>query len=325
MTPAGIALGTRTLARLPSWTVVDRFAQAWGTSGALPPPIGPVRVLVDRHLVDDERHVVDPPLELEIRRSLSHAFVVTMRATSPRSGARLRLPAGRYQVRFTSPLYQERVLDADLSDGAHPEPVALDPSPAYPFPPSAFGASPAGPTVLRGVLRGADGASVVGATVAVVDPTTWTFARSITDAAGEWMVLAIADDAGIALPEPDGAAPAHPVRLAITPAGAPSIEVTVEAIRGQDRRCPVLLRPSLRGRVVQSSGAPLPDARIEIAGRAESTRTDTDGSWWIEFPAGDAPGDVTLAISRQAQRIEIAQHVADDVTTHVPTIHFPKP
>ena len=266
----------------------DRYArEERGVRGPHPRPMGSVTFSVVAQVVNGVRQDLPRPLELVTQRNPSgyHLFFGTVRLQPDRALRQGTLADGTYVVRVESDFYQLLEIDVVLPREDTPYFVDLQPSYAYPFPPThPFRPEPGqpfdytdataprgyGPTLLRGGLQTHDGQGIPSATVQVVgQPNTYT-----TDASGQWV-----------LSFPDTHLTGRvTVRIALPGAGGPVDVPDVCVIRGRETSLP---QTALRGWVQSDAGLAIPGATIQISGQPGSTTTDRIGSWFYYFRNGD--------------------------------------
>jgi hypothetical protein len=299
----------------------DAYARERMSPNSHPRPFEPLLFQLVRMQAAGNGIEFDPPLQLEVIRNQNgyHLFFGKEILANDPSRSRnlpgpvprrdLNLPAGKYTLRVSSPLYQtaEKVVTLPMSNpnlpgGLTNTSLDLNPGYAYPFPDAISAGAVAaadctssllpdrnGPTLLRGTLLDTYGKGIPGAKVQV----SGRRATYITDPLGSW-VLWFNDERTISgtvqntgpvavrfeIPNPDGS-----TRLVSVP--------NICVARGYETS---LRQTALRGRVLRK-GVGVADAVISVAGLAEQSGSDLDGNWMYVFPFSQAAGKVDVTAS----------------------------
>jgi hypothetical protein len=293
--------------------------------GPHPRPIGSVKFLVVAQVVNGARQDLPGPVELVVTRNPSgyHLCFGTVKLQPDsvlRQGA---LADGVYRVRVESDFYQPLEMDVTLPREHTSYFVDLQPSYAYPFPPThPFRPEPGqpfdctdataprgrGPTLLRGGIFAHDGQGISGATIQVVGQSN----IYMTDESGQW-VLWFADT------HPTGQVT---VQFALPGAGGPVDVPDICVIQGRESS---LAQTALRGWVQSDAGLALPGATIVVSGQPGSTTSDRIGNWFYYFndlnqPATTVNVTVTLPDGRSLTQPNV--QVQPRATVVVPTFRF---
>jgi hypothetical protein len=328
----------RSLQALLILSLEDVFARTRLAPDAHPRPFEPLQFFLIQQQVGGVVTSFDPPVLLKMSRNSSgyHLFFGREKAINdPRhpgtidqaqAGRLLRLPAGRYTLRITSPLYQTMeasfdlpIKDANLPNGMLNYSVDLEPSYAYPFPPTlTLGQVAAGdctgtkitarhgPTLLRGVLLGTGGSGIPNARVQVTGRSN----IYRTDETGQW-ALWFRDN------QTTGPVTVH-VDLASNP--PTSFDVHDVCIA---RGCETALhQTALRGWVRKGSRG-MPGASITVTGQPGVALTGLDGGWIYVFPISQATGPVKVKASLPDGTSQIRDvNVVSRATSIVDTFQF---
>jgi hypothetical protein len=292
-------------------TLVDRFAQLRGTRGPFPPPIGEVRFLLLAQIINGVASAFDPPLRLRPTTSPGGLYLFPREAAMD-AGPTISLPAGRYRLRIEGDFYQTIEQEIDFPpDTAQPPTFRLLPGPAYPFPDLTLKQNRL--TLLRGSLFAmGEGNPVAAATVTITDPALATpFKSCVTGANGDWVVAFFADRA------------TPPVALTLhftLPDGSSFDVANVEVQPGAENSLP---QTALRGRVLDTSGAPISRSIITVSDQPGQSLTRTDGQWffYLSMLLGDTEAHVT-ARAPNGRTAEQDVHIRSRATVVVPAFQI---
>jgi hypothetical protein len=293
-----------------------------------PGPIGPVRFQVSAREEDGAVQRLAKPLTMEMRRTPSGVFGFSGLVTQADDDRKLRLPAGRYEVRISSQNYQTMITPKFDFPATNPrqalQQYSLKPGYAYPF---AKGGSTRGrdrPTLLRGNLHHSDGQPVDGAIVNAKIPIPIAVDRRaaggnwedeyLTDEAGQW-VLVVPDNVFS-----DGGLPNATIHITY-PDGATVPENMPELLQWKDNP---LSETVLRGNVVNGERIGIPRAMVGVRHRSGQTTTDNNGDWTYYFRAGPviAPTvQVTAEVAGQPPQTQNAHPIVHEEVT-VPSFTF---
>lgn len=292
-----------TPSRLATITIIDGFLQARGTHGPFPPPIAPLTARLVARATGGGEAPLDPPIVL---RSITRGWGVFVFPDEGIVGTNLamRIPPDRYRLTIASDIYQtdSRLIDWPTDPSAMPV-VVLMPGYAYPFPDLTIVSNQL--TLVRGSVMASGAATPIeGAIVSINNPqppNAWPFASCVTGMTGGWVLAAMplgvgspAFDATLHFVLPDGSAfDIAPLR--INP--------------GLDNSLPPT---ALRGSVLSTSGAPMANATITLAGIAGKSKTDANGDWMFNLSptqrAARAVITATLPSGRnQSQNVQIQE------------------
>jgi hypothetical protein len=287
----------------------DRYARERGVRGRHPRPIGPIKLCVVGRMVGGVRQVIDPSLELVVRRNASgyHLFFGVVRLPDGTSHEAA-LAAGTYVVRVESRFYQwaERE-DIVLPESETPYFFDLEPGYAYPFPSESSLPGGRGPTLLRGSLHRPDGQAIAWVTIQVVGQSN-TYR---TDDTGQW-----------ALVFPDTQPTGNVTVRFELPDGTVENVANVPIVQGRETG---LAQTALRGWVLTDAGVGIPRATVRVSGYPAQTTTGSDGSWFYYFGLNQ-PADtvsVTAVLPDGRSRTQSNVLVQPRATVVVPTIRFP--
>lgn len=195
--------------------LLDRLAQALHMGGAFPPALGDISCEVIEATAPVQRSYA-PARVLGVQRT--RAGYLTLDGSysdASQPGRSWVLAPGTYRVRVSGALYRtaefmltwppaaddRRVrIPKPPADIANVDNVELYPSAAYPMPDLTLGRNQLGPTLIRGCALGADGSSIAGIVVEVVNlqllqpagqPVlgSWPFLQTTTAANGDWALV----------------------------------------------------------------------------------------------------------------------------------------
>jgi hypothetical protein len=249
-------------------TLVDEFAQLRGTRGPFPALAGPVRFTLVAEIADFPTEL-DPPFSLKTQITPTGVYQFLHEVTVGDSRT-LRFPAGRFRLRIESDFYQTREEELDFPIAVSEMPILnLKPSAAYPFPDLTVGKS--NMTLLYGTLfEIGGGAAIESAVVSIIDPVNdWPFAACSTSKKGDW-VLVMPVGVGEEL---------DPLTLSVELPDGTSFEVPdVEVQPGTENSLP---QTALRGRVLNSQGAPLSHSLVTVSVQQGESRAGADGQWFF--------------------------------------------
>ncbi len=285
--------------------LVDAFAAAERPGGPPPRPIGGLEFALIEPPTAPGGPATESAIEPVLRRNASgyHLFFGTVWRAEGGDRVRRRLApaAGDYTLRLASDLYRphDEVVNFGSRDPRRPLTIMLQPGQAYPFPrvqalnPRVAEASGCaapdipprtGPTILRGTLRGREGAPITGAEVFVIGRAG---TRAVTDDHGEWL-LVFPDGAGITTGNVG-------VRIR-RPDLAQTFDVpNVCLARGYDAS---LNQTSLAGRVVDADGRGIAGASVNVSSHPGTTTTDAEGAWAYCFDPGTPPQGTASVLVR---------------------------
>lgn len=279
-------------------TLVDEFARLRGTRGPFPTPVGPVRLTLVEEITDDGPVLLDPPVRVRAEVNPTGVYLF-INEVSVGDGPKIRFPEGVFRLRVESDFYQplERFMTFPV-DLAQVETLRLMPGTAYPFPDLTSAQNAL--TLLYGTLfEVGDGRPVAGAEVRIVAPANdWPFNRCVTGPKGDWVV---------AMPFAR-AAPPLALTLRFAPPGGSSFDVS--GVQVQPGTVNSLPQTALRGRVLDTAGAPIRRARLTVSVQPGEAFTAADGQWsfYLSLLQPDATAVVTARApggNTQAQEVDI--------------------
>jgi hypothetical protein len=285
----------------------DGYARRRGVRGLHPRPIGPLVYRLLGRAQDGGTERFEPPLDLRVRRNPS-GFDLFFGLVELPDGTRRTLADGVYALRISSPYqYYQPV---ELENIALPRPdtpfsVDLEPAAGYPFPTETLPRF-RGPTLLRGVYAGRDGAGIAGATVQVPGVST----ICVTDHIGQW-VLVFPDD------QPTGNVTVRFQASDGTVENVPGVLV----LGGQEAS---LRQTALRGWTLATTGAPLAGASVAVSGQPAPVRSRPDGSWSYYFPLSQQATTVSVTASLPDGRAQTHPNIPVEprATNVVPTFRL---
>lgn len=311
-------LELRRLAATLIFDLEDAFARRRGVHGPHPRPSGGIRFSMVGTMVGGTRQPIDPPLQLRVLANPSgyHLFFgsVSLQNQSRRMD---NVAPGQYVVRIDSDFYQRAEREDIMIPSAFGSSVGkaaqiapyffdLQPGYAYPFPSVSTLPNGSGVTLLRGVLRNADGTGMAGAKVQAVGQSN-TYS---TDESGQW-VLVFPDT------HPSGAVTVH-FEL---PDGSVRDVTKVMVQQGSTTG---LTQTALQGWVLTKSGVGIAGAAIQVAGQMGQAKTASDGSWSFYFDVNQAAAKVTVTATTPDGRSLKQKNVAMQPrgTVGVPSFQF---
>lgn len=308
----------RRLAATLIFDLEDAFARQRGVNGPHPRPSGEFVFSVVGTMVGGVRQPITPPLQLKVLTNPSgYQLFFGTAASQDQSGRSASLSAGQYVVRVDSDFYQraERT-DVTIPSIFAPKAPAssliapylfdLQPGYAYPFPSVSTLPNGGGTTLLRGVLRTADGTGIAGATVQVVGQSnTYT-----TDESGQW-VLVFPDT------QATGTVTVHFVLADGTVKDVAGVSVVQGSTTG-------LLQTALRGLVLTQTGTGIAGATVQVSGQTGQTMTDSDGNWFFYFDVTQAAAKVTVTAKTPDGRTQKQKNIPVQPrgTVVVPSFRF---
>jgi hypothetical protein len=278
----------RRLAATLIFDLEDAFARQRGVNGPHPRPSGGLSFSVVGTMLGGVRQPITPPLQLKVLANPSGYQLFFGAAAAQNQSARSAgLSPGQYVVRVDSDFYQ-RVERTDVTIPSTFAPQApagsliapyffdLQPGYAYPFPSVCTLLNGAGTTLLRGVLRIADGTGVAGATVQVVGQSN----SYTTDESGQWVLV---------FPDTQ---PTGPVSVHFVLADGTVKDVTgISVVQGDTTG---LLQTALRGLVMTQNGTGIVGSTIQVSGQTGQATADSDGNWFFYFDVTQAAAKVTV-------------------------------
>lgn len=259
---------TFTSSPLAALTLTDNFVQLRGTSGQFPAPIGSLAFQLIATLPAGGPKPLVPAIVLKAQSNGYGVFLFTSEGSIGSSPV-LRIPPDQYRLLITSDFYQDATLDlAWPPDLSTPPVVLLKPAYAYPFPDLTMVSNQL--TLIRGNLYQANGdrKPISGAMVSITVPAnTWPFASCSTNQDGGWV---------LAIPLASTAAAITPTLHFVLPDTSSFDIAGVAVTLGEENSLP---QTALRGFVLTTTGAPIPNAVITVAGLAGSSTSGSDGAW----------------------------------------------
>ena len=301
-----------TSSALAAATLVDAFVQLRGASGSFPAPIGPVEFQLIATITGGGAVALDPPIVLNAATNGYGVYLFASQGTIGTSPV-LRIPAGQYRLRITSGFYQDATLDlAWPPDLSSPPLVPLNPAYAYPFPDLTMASNKL--TLLRGNLYqpGGDRTPISGAVVGIAAPVnTWPFASCRTDRNGGWV---------LAIPLGATAAAFHATLHFVLPDSSFFDVPGVPIETGEENSLP---QTALRGTVLTTTDAPIPNALLSVAGIAGSSFTRRDGAWsfYMSLIQPDVQALVT-ATTPSGRNLTQNVQIKNGVTVQVPAFRI---
>lgn len=258
-----------TAAPIGAITLVDRFAQFRGTRGAFPTVVGEIRFLLLAQILDDITLAFDPPFRLRSQPNPSGVYLFYKEASIGAEPA-ISIPAGRYRLRVEGDFYQPFEQNIDFRfDPADTPTLNLLPGPAYPFPDLTLKQNKL--TLLRGSLfeTGA-GKPIAGATVTIATPGVESpFKSCLTGPNGDWVLAVFLDRSE----QP------RMFTLRFELPDETSFDVPdVRVMPGKDNSLP---QTALRGRVLDTRGAPIPRSIVTVSAQPGQTLALADGQWFF--------------------------------------------
>lgn len=284
----------------------DRFARERGVRGAHPRPMGSLRIYLIAKVNSGVRTDYREPSELlTIRNPSGYALFFDQLRYRHGDAYRMDIEEGDYVVAIESSFYQRSEHSVHLPASFTPYLIDLEPSFNYPFP-SASLPNMGSPTLLRGTVHDVSGEGMADVIVQVGGKSN----RYVTDASGQWVLVF------------DAAQVSEEVIVTFQWPDASSSDVAqVPVERGQSR---TLAQAGLRGWVRSRAGAPIADVQIQVAGRAQVSRSADDGSWFYYFDVNQAAQSVSVTARRPggAALTQDNIQVQSRATVIVPTFSF---
>ncbi|HKQ04326.1 MAG TPA: carboxypeptidase-like regulatory domain-containing protein [Blastocatellia bacterium] len=258
-----------TAAPIGAITLVDRFAQLRGTRGAFPTVVGEIRFLLVAQILGDNTLPFDPPLRLQPQTNPSGVYLFPKEVSIGTTSA-VSIPAGRYRLRVEGDFYQTIEHDMNFPlESAEPQTLSLLPGPAYPFPDLTLKQNRL--TLLRGSLfEIGPGKPIAGAKVTIIEPVVESpFNSCLTGPNGDWVVAMVLDRS------------TPPIALTLNfalPGGSSFNVSNVAVLPGTDNGLP---QTALRGRVLDTSGTPIPRSMVTVSAQPGQSLSLSDGQWFF--------------------------------------------
>ncbi len=259
----------------------------------------------------EEKYIpLDPVLKLVTKTNPSGYVLFFGEVELPDSTVR-RMPPTQdtsvsYTLRIESEHYQVAEVDElNLHESRTPYHIGLEPGYRYPFTSTAclFGK----PTLVRGTVRGYDGAGIRD----VIIKSQGAIGSYRTDSTGQWVLVM----------DPDSVGPGMSVQF-VFPDGSSKVEQNITIEKGKEIG---LMQAGLCGRVEYGVGVGAENTVITIVGVSGSVRTDVNGAWRFYFPLGQCEAVVAVKATLPDGRTKYIGDVLVKTRSlmTVPTFQFP--